>query len=133
MRLRVLDGGRPGYAVLDFDAPLHDPTVSISVRSGLFHQGMFLGPAGDWQRTAHFFEATRLDGDGATTQYRVGPDVVNHVLEHDRIEVATRDGRIRAEGDWLNAVAQLPGAARTHTIYRAVPMAPVVAPPPVPK
>ncbi len=61
MRLRVLDDDRPGYAQLAFDGPLSQPKLALSVRSQ--REGAFLGADGNWQKTAHFFTASRIGGD----------------------------------------------------------------------
>jgi hypothetical protein len=137
MRLRVLDDERPGYALLEFDGALNQRTLLLSVRS--VHRGTFLGPLGEWQKVPHYFAAEPV-GDSATpTQFRVGPDIVNHISEYDRIEVATADGGVCAETLWENAIPQMTGSVATHSVYRpqvieetAIP-AETVQPPPAPE
>jgi hypothetical protein len=116
MGLRVLDDDRPGYALLAFDRPSDQPSLPISIRS--VRENLYLGPEGAWQRAAHYFTAERTEGDARQTLYRVGPEIVNHLLEHDRIAVATADGSLHEEALWENAVPQMLGPSR-HSIYRA--------------
>jgi len=116
MGLRVLDDDRPGYALLAFDRPSDQPSLPISIRS--VRENLYLGPEGAWQKAAHYFTAERASGDARQTLYRVGPEIVNHLLEHDRIAVATADGSLHEEALWENAVPQMLGPSR-HSIYRA--------------
>jgi hypothetical protein len=116
MGLRVLDDYRPGYALLAFDRPSDQPSLPISIRS--VRENLYLGPEGAWQRAPHYFTAERAEGDARQTLYRVGPEIVNHLLEHDRIAVATADGSLQEEALWENAVPQMLGPSR-HSIYRA--------------
>ncbi|WP_020176814.1 hypothetical protein [Methyloferula stellata] len=118
MRLRVLDDLRPGYAQLAFDGPLTQPTLHLSVRSQ--QEGGFLGPDGSWQKSAHYFTASRIEGDDRSTVYRVGPEIVNHLRELDTVEFANDDGSLRFETTWENAVPQMPkipGGRPGHSIY----------------
>jgi len=117
MSLRVLEDERLGYAILEFDAALAAPDLSISIRSRL-RQGAYLGPGGQWQRLPHYFPAQRVDGDASRTRYRVGPDIVNHMMEFDRVEVATEDKSLREETEWENAVPEI-SARSVHTLYVA--------------
>jgi hypothetical protein len=116
MRLRVLDDDRPGYAQLAFDGPLSQPTLELSVRS--LREGAFLGPDGKWQRAAHFFTAARIGGDERSARYRVGPEIVNFLLDLDLVEFAAADGSFRLETTWENATPQLTGKAKGMSIYQ---------------
>lgn len=135
MGLRVLDDDRPGFALLAFSGPSERPSIAISIRS--LRENAFLGPDGAWLKSPHYFEAERASGDTRETLYRVGPEIVNHVLEHDRIDVASADGSIREETLWENAIPQMLGQSTRHSIYRApsavvnrvAAEAPVVVPP----
>ncbi|HXW26808.1 MAG TPA: hypothetical protein VEK73_18850 [Xanthobacteraceae bacterium] len=117
MSLRVLEDERLGYAILEFDAALAAPSLSISICSRL-RQGAYLGPGGQWQRLPHYFAAQRVDGDASSTRYRIGPDIVNHMMEFDRVEVATADKNLREETEWENAVPEI-SARAAHTLYLA--------------
>lgn len=145
MRLRVLDDDRPGYARLAFDTGLDQSSLSLSVRS--LRDGGFLGPNGGWQRSPHFFNAVRAGGDARSAVFRVGPEIVNHLLEFDLVEFASADGTIRVETTWENAVPQISGGPKGRSIYRGpssapenaegkaardAPAPPPAAPPPVP-
>jgi hypothetical protein len=114
-----LDDDRPGYAQLAFDSPLNQPTLAISVRSQ--HEGAYLGPDGTWQKSAHFFTAARIGGDAGSALYRVGPEIVNHVLDLDQVEFATRDGSFCVETTWENAIPQLGVRQKGHFAYREAP------------
>jgi hypothetical protein len=116
MRLRVLDDDRPGYAQLAFDAALTPATLAVSVRSQ--HAGAFLGPDGAWQRTAHFFTAVRIGGDTQSALYRVGPDIVNYLLNLDTVEFAAGDGSFSLETTWENAIPQMADRQKGLSIYR---------------
>jgi hypothetical protein len=116
MSLRVLDDDRAGFALLVFSAKLDQPTLSLSIWS--FRENAFLGPDGKWQRTAHYYGVDRIGDSARGTEYRAGPDIVNHLLEHDHILVATQDGSIKEETLWENAIPQLPGTAPEHAMYR---------------
>jgi hypothetical protein len=146
MRLRVLDDDRPGYAQLAFDGPLDQPTLTVSVRS--LREGAYLGPDGKWQRSAHFFTATRISGDARSTFYRVGPQIVNFLPDLEIVEFAAADGSFRFETTWENATPQLAGDRRGHSIYHEpaqrpqtpqfrqraeAPVAPPQPPPPPPE
>jgi hypothetical protein len=116
LRLRVLDDDRPGYAQLAFDSPLSQPALAVSVRSQ--YEGAFLGPEGTWQKSAHFFTAARIGGDAGSALYRVGPEIVNHLLDLDQVEFATRDGSFCVETTWENAIPQMDGRQKGHFVYR---------------
>ncbi|HEX4411070.1 MAG TPA: hypothetical protein VH206_20055 [Xanthobacteraceae bacterium] len=117
MRLRVLDAERLGYAILEFDAALSEPSLTISIHSAA--QQAYLGPDGQWQRTPHFFTARRIGGDDAnTSHFQVGPDIVNSMMQDDQIEVATADKKIFAETIWENAAPEI-APRPAHKIYRA--------------
>jgi hypothetical protein len=116
MSLRVLDDDRPGFALLLFSARLDQPTLSLSIRS--FRENAFLGPDGKWQRDPHYFTAARVRDTARGTEYRVGPEIVNYLLEHDYILVAGADGKINEETRWENAIPQVPGSGAGRSIYR---------------
>jgi hypothetical protein len=116
MRLRVLDDDRPGYAQLAFDSPLSQPTLAVSVRS--LREGAYLGPDGKWQRSAHFFPASRISGDARSTLYRVGPQIVNFLPDLESVEFAAADGSFRLETTWENATPQLAGDKKGRSIYQ---------------
>jgi hypothetical protein len=116
MGLRVLDDDRAGFALLAFSGSSDRQSISISIRS--LREGAFLGPAGAWQKAPHYFDAERTGGDARETFYRVGPEIVNHLLEHDRIGVADADGTVHEEALWENAIPQMIGQSTRHSIYR---------------
>jgi hypothetical protein len=123
MGLHVFDDDRPGYALLAFGDALSQPTLSVSIRS--LRENAFLGPNGKWQKEPFFFPAVRVGAEGGCTQFRVGPEIVNFLLEHDRIEVASDDGSLKEEALWENAVPELPGQRSLNTVYRtAAPVPP---------
>jgi hypothetical protein len=117
MSLRVLDDDRPGFALLLFSARLDRPTLSLSIRST--RENAFLGPDGKWQRDPHYFTAERVRDNARGTEYRVGPEIVNYLLEHDQILVAGEDGKLNEETRWENAIPQVPGSGAGRSIYRA--------------
>ncbi len=111
MSLRVLDDD-PGFAVLRFDKQMNAAQLEISVLSLSEEDKGYLGPGGQWRKTPHFFVAERLDPERGWSSYRVGPEVVNYLEEHTRIEIATRSGDLRETTIWQNAVPQMsPGGA----------------------
>jgi formylglycine-generating enzyme required for sulfatase activity len=116
MRLAVLDDERPGYAQLKFDSPLSQATLALSVRSP--REGGFLGPDGRWQKSEHFFTATRIGGDAHSALFRVGPDIVNHLLDLDLVEFGAADGSFHVETIWENAIPQMPDKGAAHSFYR---------------
>jgi WD40 repeat protein len=105
LRLRILDDDNPGYAHLAFEGGhdiLRQQTLSLSVRSSAMKS--FLGAAGLWQNAPAYFTATRIEGDERGALFRIGPEIVNHLLQLDRVEFATADGSLRVETVWENAV-----------------------------
>jgi hypothetical protein len=116
MSLRILDDDRPGFARLLFSARLDQPTLSLSIRS--LRENAFLGPDGKWQRAAQYFTAERVGDSAHGTEYRVGPEIVNYLLEHDQILVDSKDGTLAEATRWENAVPQIPGSGAGHSIYR---------------
>src|SRR5258708_38347839 len=109
MSLRVLDDDRPGYALLLFGAKLEPSQLSLSI--GALRENAFLGPDGKWQRAAHYFVAERAGESARGTEYRVAPEIVNHLLEHDQIVLADAEGTLREDALLHNAAAQMPGNA----------------------
>jgi len=116
MSLRVLDDDRPGFALLLFSARLDQPILSLSIRS--VRENAFLGPDGKWQRDPHYFTAARVRDNARGTEYRVGPEIVNYLLEHDQILVTGEDGKLNEETRWENAIPQVPGSGAGRSIYR---------------
>jgi WD40 repeat protein len=113
LRLRILDDDSPGYAQLAFEGGhdiLRQQTLSLLVRSS--RTKSFLGAAGLWQNAPAYFAATRIDGDERNALFRIGPEIVNHLLQEDLVEFATADGSLRVETVWENAV---PKMSRTFT------------------
>ncbi|MGP7984495.1 hypothetical protein, partial [Rhodoblastus sp.] len=115
--MRVLDGEQPGYAVLVFDEQIDSPSLRLAIKSFQVGQGGYLGPSGAWDRSPHFFTAARVKTPRGGFGYRVGPEVVNYLLEDDHIEASTDDGLLREDGYWANATPLMmtPGGARPHT------------------
>ncbi len=115
--VRVLDGEQPGYAVLVFDKQIDSPSLRLAIKSFQVGQGAYLGPSGAWDRSPHFFTAARVKTPRGGFGYRVGPEVVNYLLEDDHIEASTDDGLLREDGYWANATPLMmtPGGARPHT------------------
>ena len=119
MVLRILDGGRPGQAILEFDKAIEAPELDISVRSMTSRPGLYLTLDGLWEKTPSYFKATRLSGDRRTSRYLVGRDVVNHMVDQDTVQVAISQTGDTLDTIWENATPELGGAARTGRIYSA--------------
>lgn len=122
MSLRILEGERPGLAVLAFGAVPDAAELRLSFRSLSTSERLFLGPAGKWQKAPYFFSAVRGDDHRA---FVVGPDVVNHLADQDRIEVASESGDVREETIWENAAPAFQPSQQTLTIHRDVPPKPL--------
>jgi hypothetical protein len=108
MRLRILDDDLPGYAQLVFNGSsplLQKPTLDLSVRSP--REKAYLGDDGRWQSAPVYFTATRLGGNAEQATFRVGPEIVNHMLEQDAVEFGTADGALQVETVWENAIPQM--------------------------
>ncbi|WP_454914948.1 hypothetical protein [Xanthobacter sediminis] len=122
MSLRILEGERPGLAVLAFGTAPDAAELRLSFRSLSTSERLFLGPAGKWQKAPYFFCVVRGE-DGR--QFVVGPDVVNHLADQDRIEVASEGGDVREETIWENATPAFLPSEHTHTIHRELPPKPL--------
>jgi hypothetical protein len=109
MQLRVLDEDRPGYARLAFDGSLTQPTLRLSVRSS--RQRAFLRPDGFWGQLAHFFNASRTEGDSQTTLYEIGPELVNYLPDSDTLEFAAEDGSAHVKATWERASRKVSSSA----------------------
>jgi len=140
MTVRVLDDDRAGYAILLFDTPVDSASIRLAIRSLHVHDGAYVGPGGSWAKAAHYFAALRVETEDGRLGYRVGPEVVNHLLEFDRIEARSEDGALCEEGVWENAVPSMlfgrdhptvvgPGPTE---VAPPQPPAPPLPPPPVP-
>lgn len=133
MSVRVLDGEQPGYAVLVFDKQIDSPSLRLAIKSFQVGQGAYLGPSGAWDRSPHFFTAARVETPKGGFGYRVGPEVVNYLLEDDHIEASSDDGLLREDGYWANATPlMMPGGARPHTFVASTADAPSAPSAPVP-
>jgi hypothetical protein len=127
--VRVLDGDRPGHAVLLFDKQVESPSLRLAIKSLQVGQGSYLGPEGSFSRTPHYFIAERVEtpkGPG----YRVGPEMVDHLLEDDQIEAISDDAQLTESGFWgavTPSLSLMPGSGRKHIISGAG--APVVSRP----
>jgi len=119
MVLRILDGGRPGQAILEFDKAIDAPELDISVRSMTSRPGLYLTLDGLWEKTPAYFKAIRQSGDKRTTSYVVGRDVVNHMVDQDAVQIAVTQTGDTLEAIWENATPELGGVARTGRIYSA--------------
>ncbi|ARN81126.1 hypothetical protein [Methylocystis bryophila] len=130
--MRVLDGDQPGHAVLLFDKSVESPSLRLAIKSLQVGQGSYLEPGGSFSRTPHYFVAERVDtpkGPG----YRVGPEMVDHLLEDDQIEVMSDDAELSESGFWgavTPSLSKMPGGGRRHIISSAG--APLVSPPAAP-
>jgi hypothetical protein len=128
--VRVLDGDRPGYAVLLFDKRVESPSLRLAIKSLQVGQGSYLGPEGSFSRAPHFFVAERVvtpKGPG----YRVGPEMVDYLLEDDQIEATSDDAQLTESGFWgavTPSLSMMPGGGRKHILSGAG--APPVTPPP---
>lgn len=130
--MRVLDGDQPGHAVLLFDKPVESPALRLAIKSLQVGQGSYLGPGGSFSRTPHYFIAERVEtpkGPG----YRVGPEMVDHLLEDDQIEAMSDDAQLTESGFWgavTPSLSKMPGGGRRHIISGV--SAPLVSPPAAP-
>lgn len=135
MGVRVLDGERPGYAILVFDEPIAGSTLRLAIRSLQVHQGAYVGPSGSFGKLPYYFDTQRVTTDDGVEGFRVGPEIVNHLLEYDQIEARSEDGALCAQGVWENATPSMrtQGAAHigipTTTLSAAAPERPPVTPP----
>ena len=107
MGVRVVEGEQPGYAIFLFDKPIDAPTLQLAVRSLQVGQGAFIGMGGSWVKTPKYFSTPRVPTDTGEFGYRVGPEVVNHLLDLDQIEVRSDDGALCELGVWENAVPSM--------------------------
>jgi hypothetical protein len=137
MALRVLDDD-PGFAILDFGRTLEAPKLEISVRNLSEPEKGYLWPDGGWRKDPHYFTAElNAKSEAGSAGYRVGPDMVNFLLEDTHIEVATRAGDLTERGYWQNAIPQLRSRGQSYTIGQPIatiegkaPTAPPPRPPP---
>jgi hypothetical protein len=132
MALRILDGGRPGVAILEFDQAMSSPELDIAVRSLTSRPGLYVTADGSWEKSPTYFKATRISGDGNVTRYSVGPEVVNHVLDQDAVQVSIADQPQAFDTIWENATPELAGSARIGRIYPGGRPKPVPAAAPAP-
>lgn len=102
MSVRVLDD-EPGYALFVFDKPTDSPSLKLSIKSLHVGQGCYLDPSGAWLKAPHFFSGQRVQAPDGRFGYRVGPELVNHMLDQDWIEVSSEDGTFCEQGVWENA------------------------------
>jgi hypothetical protein len=134
MALRVFDDD-PGFAILDFGRTLEAPTLEISVRNLSEPDKGYLWPDGGWRKDPHYFTAElSAQPETGSARYKVGPEIVNFLLEETHIEVATRAGDLTESGYWQNAIPQLGSRGASYTIGQ--PQATIegkaTAPPPPP-
>lgn len=119
MGVWISEGERPGEGVLTVDPAIEGPILWVSVRSLLFRPGEYLTPDGRWMKTPHFFAAPRIADEDSPPRYRVGPDIVNHALAFDRIEIARKgDAKPLGAIDWPELAPGPVGAASPHSVYR---------------
>jgi hypothetical protein len=112
MPLRIQGGDRPGLAILEIDGSLNATELLLSFRSLISRSGLYLTRDGNWEKAPHYFKAVRLGYDGEVTTYGVGPDVVNHLVDQDTVQIATPDGALSHETLWENVTPELPGTSR---------------------
>lgn len=118
MGVWISDAERPGEGVLTVEPADSGAVLSISLRSLLIRAGEYLGPDGKWTKTPYFFQLRRLEGDGPP-RYRIGPDIVNHALAFDRIEIAREgDGEPLGAIDWPELPPAPRGATSRHSVYQ---------------
>ncbi|WP_026606808.1 hypothetical protein [Methylocapsa acidiphila] len=128
--MRVFEGGQPGYAILVFDREMESPSLSLAVRSMQVAQGAYLGPSGAFEREPHYFNAVRVAAPKGGFGYQVGPDVVNHLMEDDQIEVSAEDVGLVETGYWANATPLMTsGRAATLTLLAGARSPPLVSQP----
>lgn len=101
MTLKVLEDDRAGYALLVFDPlPASPLPTHVAIRRFWNDQNADLGPGGIWAKAPHYFAAeATVTADGRPC-LRVGPDIVDHLHDYDRIEVSDAAGTLREEGYW---------------------------------
>lgn len=128
MSVRVLDD-EPGYALLVFDKPTDSPSLKLSIKSLQVGQGSYLDPSGAWLKAPHFFSGQRVQAPDGRFGYRVGPELVNHMLDQDWIEVSSEDGTFCEQGVWENASPLM--NPRGIIVQTTSPL-PLTSPPPPP-
>ena len=128
MSVRVLDD-EPGYALLVFDKPTDSPSLKLSIKSLQVGQGCYLDPSGAWLKAPHFFSGQRVQAPDGRFGYRVGPELVNHMLDQDWIEVSSEDGTFCEQGVWENASPLM--NPRGIFVQPTSPL-PLISPPPPP-
>jgi hypothetical protein len=108
--LRVFEGGQPGYAILVFDQDVDNPSLRLAVRSIHVGAGAYLGANGAFERVAHYFTAVRVTAPKGGFGYQVGPEIVNHLMEDDQIEISVEESGLVETGYWANATPLMTGA-----------------------
>jgi len=122
----VFEGGQPGYAILVFDRDVESSSLRLAVRSMQVAQGAYLGPSGAFERAPHYFTAVRVVATKGGFGYQVGPEIVNHLMEDDQIEVSSEGGDLVETGYWANATPLMTGARGSIMMAGAAP-APLVS------
>ena len=126
--MRVFEGGQPGYAILVFDRDVENPSLRLAVRSMQVAQGAYLGPSGAFGRVPHYFNAVRVTSPKGGFGYQVGPEIVNHLMEDDQVEISAEDQGLVETGYWANATPLMTGArGPTPTLLAGAPPMPLVS------
>jgi hypothetical protein len=98
--LRVYADEYPGYALLEFEKNVINPTLNVYIRSLLQRQYAFLGPNGNWQGYPPYYYLIERVVTNDGPRFRIGPEAVNYLYEFDILEICSQDGWLRETVSW---------------------------------
>jgi hypothetical protein len=123
--------GQPGHAIIEIGYALSvDPLLLTIQKVGA--DPRYLARDGGWRADPEPLQPTRVERQEGRTLIYVGPDIVNHLDDDQRLRVGIVSADFAGDVVWSDIPPSSGGIGRSVFVARARPAVPVEAPPPPP-
>jgi hypothetical protein len=121
--------GRPGHAIIEIGYVLSvDPLLLTIQKVGA--DPRYLAKDGGWRADPEPLTPTKVERQDGRTLIHVGPDIVNHLDDDQRLRIGIVSADFAGDVVWSDIPPSSGGVGRSVFVVRAKPAAPAEEPPP---
>ncbi len=123
--------GRPGHAIIEIGYALNVEPLLLTIQK-VGADPRYLARDGGWRADPQPLQPTRVERQEGRTLIHVGPDIVNHLDDDQRLRVGIVSADFAGDVAWSDIPPSSGGIGRSIFVARTKPAAVAEEPPPLP-
>ncbi len=121
--------GRPGHAIIEIGYALSVEPLLLTIQK-VGADPRYLARDGGWRADPEPLTPTKVERQDGRTLIHVGPDIVNHLDDDQRLRIGIVSADFAGDVVWSDIPPSSGGVGRSVFVARAKPVAPAEEPPP---